>query len=210
MLANRAGLKGECLFCGSGDIKISSTYPTDYFCKNCKNGGLIFSLSLKENFKNNLVWDKINHYFSNPVASSFTFLHPSVVNLAKSYNIYRVNSERELSLCLALSRPAMISLGIKYPHDDISCPYRFRKHLAETRGWLIWREDLASIVEFYFGSNESALIIKKMIKSRSVDLSSKFLRDEINWLNKFAKYTIPKSYFQGAALLTIKEFESLI
>lgn len=48
-------LPKKCEFCSSLKVKISSTYPSDWFCVDCKKGGLIkpepFTIKIKESAK---------------------------------------------------------------------------------------------------------------------------------------------------------------
>lgn len=42
-------LPKKCKYCESESIKQSSTYPSDWFCNNCKNGGKILNEENKLN-----------------------------------------------------------------------------------------------------------------------------------------------------------------
>jgi hypothetical protein len=48
-------LPKKCEFCSSSKIKVSSTYPSDWFCVDCKKGGLIkpehISVAIKDSIK---------------------------------------------------------------------------------------------------------------------------------------------------------------
>lgn len=197
-------LKGSCLFCGSCNIKVSSTYPSDYYCTDCTSGGLLSSL----NKTTNSVWDKINNYFVHPDENKiFTYLKPSTTKLAKCFKITQVHSHRDLSLCFALTRPVILDTFTDYPQPSTACPTRFMKHVKETHGWLLWRNDLEAILNFHFGISNSALIIKKLLKRQTVDLTSKLSTDEIEWLKTYAPSTIAKSIAQAYAKITVREFE---
>lgn len=199
-------LKGNCRFCGSDKIKVSSTYPSDYFCQVCSQGGLLSSL----NRSSKPVWDKINNYLTNPDDTfNFSYLKPSTAQFANYFKITKVNSHRDLALCFALARPVILDTFTYYPKPSTSCPARFMKHVKDTHGWLLWRNDLEAIINFHFGISNSALIIKKLLKRQTVDLTSKLSVDEIEWLKIYAPATIAKSMAQAYAEVTVREFEKL-
>lgn len=198
-------LKGNCRYCNSEKIKISSTYPSDYFCMNCGKGDLLSSLGNSYN----RVWDKINKYFDNPDLTRFQFLNPKIVEFSKFFKIKQVYSHKELALCFALSRPSSLALLADYPQKATDCPNRFLKHLKETNGWLIWQEDLIAIINFHFGIYSSLVIMKKIMKKQDIDLSLKFSPDEIEWIKIYAPYTLPKSHALAYAENTVREFEKL-
>lgn len=89
-------LPKECSFCSSNKVKQSSAYPTDWFCQDCKKGGLLPTEQKESNLQNLLNISR-KHYFKtiqiNQSKDDFTGKDPfSVVKKDKDGNIIDIIS----------------------------------------------------------------------------------------------------------------------
>lgn len=88
-------LPKECSFCYSKKVKQSSAYPTDWFCQDCKKGGLLQSES-KESIQNALNISRKHNFKTiqiNQSKDDFTGKDPfSVVKKDKDGNVIDIIS----------------------------------------------------------------------------------------------------------------------
>lgn len=89
-------LPKECSFCSSTKVKQSSAYPTDWFCLDCKKGGLLKNEGQESNMKDILTVGRKYNCKSIQISQSkddFTGKDPfSVVKKDKDGNVIDIIS----------------------------------------------------------------------------------------------------------------------
>lgn len=133
-------------------------------------------------------WDKLNQAIKNSKEVKLFNIDTKSPALKKFDNF---SSIEELALFIALSRTS--SRFINYPEENPSCPKRFKEILKETKGWLIWQEDVFKIIDRLSLKVEPALALKNLLKNRDIPLEG-LSEEEEKWLREQVRYSFNKSH----------------